>query len=133
MDVLQDPFESQIEGLWTGLRAGVASFTIGPSMLADLLDQADSRADIVKHRLAFGVVAVLDFLKNQEAQIAFLEGTLGAVQREEGHYELDTGSYVALFYLKGDRWTWGTKDQPAWRSKAMEALEENHRRRSSHS
>lgn len=102
-------------------------------MLADLLDQADSRDDIVEHRLAFGVVAVLDFLKTPEARTAFLEETLGAVPRREGGYELDTGDYVAVFRQQGDRWTWGTTTQPDWHSDAMDALEENCRRRDTQS
>lgn len=126
-----DPIEDQLRALKSSLRAGADSFTIGPTVLADLLDQADSREDIVEHRLAFGVVGVLEFLKTAEAQTAFLAETLGAVRRGDEHYELDTGEYVAIFRKQGDRWTWGTLDQPQWHSDAMDALEENDRVRRS--
>jgi hypothetical protein len=113
------------------LRAGVNSFTFGPTVLADLLDQADTLRDILDHRLAFGVVAVLERLPTLEAQEAFLRETLGAEWHDqEAAFTLAADGYVAAFGRQGEHWKWRVWGEPHRRSDAMDALEENARNRS---
>jgi hypothetical protein len=128
---MTDPIQDQLDHMKLMLRAGVSSFTLGPTVLADLLDQADTLTDILDHRLAFGVVAVLERLPSREAQEAFLRETLGAVwQDQESVFTLDADGYVAAFGRQGDRWTWGVWGEPDRRSDAMDALMENKHKRS---
>lgn len=125
-----DPIQDQLEHMKQMLRAGVNSFTFGPTVLADLLDQADTLRDILDHRLAFGVVAVLERLPTVDAQEAFLRETLGAEWREpEAAFTLEAEGYVAAFKRQNDHWTWSVWGEPHRRSDAMDALEENARKR----
>lgn len=125
-----DPIQDQLNHMKMMLRAGVSSFTFGPTVLADLLDQADTLRDILDHRLAFGVVAVLERLPTVEAQEAFLRETLGAEwQEQEAAFTLEAERYVAAFSRQNDHWTWSVWGEPHRRSDAMDALEENARKR----
>jgi hypothetical protein len=126
-----DPIQDQLDHMKQMLRAGVSSFTFGPTVLADLLDQADTLRDILDHRLAFGVVAVLERLPTREAQEAFLRETLGAEwQEQEAAFTLAAEGYVAAFSRQNGHWTWSVWGEPHRRSDAMDALEENARKRS---
>lgn len=125
-----DPIQDQLDHMKLMLRAGVTSFTLGPTVLADLLDQSDALADILDHDLAFGVVAVLGRLPSLEAQEAFLRDTLGARwQEKKAVFTLEADGYVAAFERTGDRWKWSVWGEPHRRSDAMDALEENGRER----
>jgi hypothetical protein len=126
-----DPIQDQLDHMKRMLRSGVSSFTFGPTVLADLLDQADTLRDILDHRLAFGVVAVLERLPSPEAQEAFLRDTLGAEWRaKECVFLLAADGYTAAFERQNAHWTWRVWGEPDRRSDAMDALEENERRRS---
>lgn len=126
-----DPIQDQLDHMKRMLRSGVNSFTFGPTVLADLLDQADTLRDILDHRLAFGVVAVLERLPSPEAQEAFLRETLGASWRDkEAAFTLETDGYVAAFSRQGAHWKWSVWGEPDRQSDAMDALMENKHKRS---
>jgi hypothetical protein len=128
---MTDSIQDQLDHMKLMLRAGVSSFTLGPTVLADLLDQADTLTDILDHRLAFGVVAVLERLPSPEAQEAFLRDTLGAAwQEEESVFTLEADGYVAALGRQNDHWTWGVWGEPDRRSDAIDALLENEHKRS---
>jgi hypothetical protein len=128
---MTDSIQNQLDHMKLMLRAGVSSFTLGPTVLADLLDQADTLRDILDHRLAFGVVAVLERLPSLEVQTAFLRETLNAEwQEKESVFTLEADGYVAAFGRQGDRWTWGVWGEPDRRSDAIDALLENEHKRS---